>query len=150
MGIQNWTPGVKHANYGLTRDDHKFVGLWSNLTSSSRLCFGLQMASSLFSLLSCKESPQLQELHDKKSKDRRKIAILVSSRALYGSTALVAGDKIRSAEPISQVPQTAGGGSLVTASVVGLGLATQLSPTLSFEGVFIQPSHFKVVQELFG
>ena len=95
MGIQNWTPGVKHANYGLTRDDHKFVGLWSNLTSSSRLCFGLQMASSLFSLLSCKESPQLQELHDKKSKDRRKIAILVSSRALYGSTALVAGDKIR-------------------------------------------------------
>ena len=69
---------------------------------------------------------------------------------LYGSTALVAGDKIRGAEPISQVPQTAGGGSLVTAGVVGLGLATQLSPTLRFEGVFIQPSHIKVVQEVFG
>ena len=27
MGFQNWTPGAKHANYGLTRDDHKFVGL---------------------------------------------------------------------------------------------------------------------------
>jgi hypothetical protein len=130
MGIQNWTPGVKHANYGLTRDDHKLCrALIEPHLKQPAL---LRSSDGIFSLLSYKESPQLQELHDKKSKDRQKIAILVSSQALYGSTALVAGDKIRGAEPISQVPRTAGGGSLVTASVVGLGLATQVSPTVAF------------------
>jgi hypothetical protein len=121
---------VKHANYGLTRDDHKLCrALIEPHLKQPAL---LRSSDGIFSLLSRKESPQLQELHDKKSKDRQKIAILVSSQALYGSTALVAGDKIRGAEPISQVPRTAGGGSLATASVVGLGLATQVSPTVAF------------------